>query len=181
MQRKLKRLHFVGVGGIGMAGLAELLHVQGYTISGDRLTFPPLKTGQNPKHTIEIRAVSVEDPTKPAGGLEIKVAKLDSDGKATTQGPTLTKRYFLTSLSSGWAPASSGQVTRTVVRMIRCSMPFPLYITTASPAHFSRLAAKKWVLVARLAAESALVVYPPCQLVLAIVADPECRLSCSRV
>ncbi len=37
MQRKLKRLHFVGVGGIGMAALAELLHAQGYTVTGSDL------------------------------------------------------------------------------------------------------------------------------------------------
>ena len=37
MQRKLKRLHFVGIGGIGMAALAELLHAQGYTVTGSDL------------------------------------------------------------------------------------------------------------------------------------------------
>ncbi|MBW2500481.1 MAG: UDP-N-acetylmuramate--L-alanine ligase [Deltaproteobacteria bacterium] len=37
LQRKLKRLHFVGIGGIGMAGLAELLHAQGMEISGSDL------------------------------------------------------------------------------------------------------------------------------------------------
>jgi len=42
VQRKLKRLHFVGVGGIGMAGLAELLHTQGYTISGSDLRSSPI-------------------------------------------------------------------------------------------------------------------------------------------
>ncbi len=34
MQRKLSRLHFVGIGGIGMAGLAELLHAQGFHVTG---------------------------------------------------------------------------------------------------------------------------------------------------
>jgi UDP-N-acetylmuramate--alanine ligase len=37
VQRKLKRLHFVGIGGIGMAALAELLHAQGYTVTGSDL------------------------------------------------------------------------------------------------------------------------------------------------
>ncbi|MEE3327399.1 MAG: UDP-N-acetylmuramate--L-alanine ligase [Myxococcota bacterium] len=37
MNRKIKRIHFVGIGGIGMCGLAELLHNQGYTISGSDL------------------------------------------------------------------------------------------------------------------------------------------------
>ena len=34
MQRKLSHLHFVGIGGIGMAALAELLHAQGFEVSG---------------------------------------------------------------------------------------------------------------------------------------------------
>ncbi len=37
MQRRLSRLHFVGIGGIGMAALAELLHGQGFEISGSDL------------------------------------------------------------------------------------------------------------------------------------------------
>lgn len=41
MQRKLKRLHFVGIGGIGMAALAELLHAQGYTVTGSDLASSP--------------------------------------------------------------------------------------------------------------------------------------------
>jgi UDP-N-acetylmuramate--alanine ligase len=34
MFRRIKRIHFVGAGGIGMCGLAELLHDQGYRVSG---------------------------------------------------------------------------------------------------------------------------------------------------
>ena len=37
MQRKLSHLHFVGIGGIGMAALAELLHAQGFEVSGTDL------------------------------------------------------------------------------------------------------------------------------------------------
>lgn len=37
MQRKLSHLHFVGIGGIGMAALAELLHAQGFEVSGSDL------------------------------------------------------------------------------------------------------------------------------------------------
>jgi UDP-N-acetylmuramate--alanine ligase len=37
MQRRIQRIHFVGVGGIGMCGLAELLHNQGYAVSGSDL------------------------------------------------------------------------------------------------------------------------------------------------
>jgi UDP-N-acetylmuramate--alanine ligase len=37
MFRRIKRIHFVGAGGIGMCGLAELLHDQGYRVSGSDL------------------------------------------------------------------------------------------------------------------------------------------------
>lgn len=32
--RRIKHIHFVGIGGAGMGGIAEVLHNQGYTISG---------------------------------------------------------------------------------------------------------------------------------------------------
>ncbi|MFH2054693.1 MAG: Mur ligase domain-containing protein, partial [bacterium] len=34
---KVKKLHFVGIGGIGMCGIAEVLHNQGYRITGSDL------------------------------------------------------------------------------------------------------------------------------------------------
>lgn len=34
---KIKKLHFVGIGGIGMCGIAEVLHNQGYVVSGSDL------------------------------------------------------------------------------------------------------------------------------------------------
>ncbi len=41
MQRRLTHLHFVGIGGIGMAALAELLHTQGFEITGSDLAAGP--------------------------------------------------------------------------------------------------------------------------------------------
>jgi UDP-N-acetylmuramate--alanine ligase len=41
MRRRIKHVHFVGVGGIGMCGLAELLHNQGYRVSGSDLREGP--------------------------------------------------------------------------------------------------------------------------------------------
>ncbi|WP_263078529.1 UDP-N-acetylmuramate--L-alanine ligase [Endozoicomonas sp. Mp262] len=35
--RRIKRIHFVGIGGSGMCGIAEVLHNQGYQISGSDL------------------------------------------------------------------------------------------------------------------------------------------------
>ncbi len=37
MYRRIQRVHFVGIGGIGMCGLAELLHNQGYLVTGSDL------------------------------------------------------------------------------------------------------------------------------------------------
>ncbi len=37
MFRKIRTIHFVGIGGIGMCGIAELLHNQGYRVTGSDL------------------------------------------------------------------------------------------------------------------------------------------------
>lgn len=37
MKHKVKRVHFVGIGGAGMSGIAEVLVTQGYTVSGSDL------------------------------------------------------------------------------------------------------------------------------------------------
>jgi UDP-N-acetylmuramate--alanine ligase len=34
MKHALKHIHFVGIGGAGMSGIAEMLHAQGFTVSG---------------------------------------------------------------------------------------------------------------------------------------------------
>lgn len=41
MYRRIQRVHFVGIGGIGMCGIAELLHNQGYRVSGSDLREGP--------------------------------------------------------------------------------------------------------------------------------------------
>ena len=41
MFRRIKHIHFVGAGGIGMCGLAELLRDQGYRVSGSDLRAGP--------------------------------------------------------------------------------------------------------------------------------------------
>lgn len=41
MRRRIQRIHFVGIGGIGMCGIAELLHNQGYRVSGSDLREGP--------------------------------------------------------------------------------------------------------------------------------------------
>ncbi|MFQ5515474.1 MAG: Mur ligase domain-containing protein, partial [Myxococcota bacterium] len=37
MRGRIKRVHFVGIGGVGMSGLAEILHASGYSVSGSDL------------------------------------------------------------------------------------------------------------------------------------------------
>src|SRR5215212_5039258 len=37
MKHKVKRIHFVGIGGAGMCGIAEVLATQGYQVSGSDL------------------------------------------------------------------------------------------------------------------------------------------------
>ncbi|MBW2363106.1 MAG: UDP-N-acetylmuramate--L-alanine ligase, partial [Deltaproteobacteria bacterium] len=41
MNRKFRRIHFVGIGGIGMCGIAELLAGQGYQVTGSDLKEGP--------------------------------------------------------------------------------------------------------------------------------------------
>ena len=41
MYRRIRRVHFVGAGGIGMCGIAELLANQGYQVTGSDLRDGP--------------------------------------------------------------------------------------------------------------------------------------------
>ena len=34
MYKKCEHIHFMGIGGIGMSGIAEVLRLRGYTVSG---------------------------------------------------------------------------------------------------------------------------------------------------
>ena len=38
MLASIKNIHFIGIGGIGMSGIAELLHNQGFNITGSDLS-----------------------------------------------------------------------------------------------------------------------------------------------
>jgi UDP-N-acetylmuramate--alanine ligase len=42
MKHKVKRVHFVGIGGAGMSGIAEVLATQGYQVSGSDLAASPV-------------------------------------------------------------------------------------------------------------------------------------------
>ena len=42
MRHKVKRIHFVGIGGSGMSGIAEVLANLGYTVSGSDISEGPV-------------------------------------------------------------------------------------------------------------------------------------------
>ncbi|HEV2118330.1 MAG TPA: Mur ligase domain-containing protein, partial [Terriglobales bacterium] len=42
MFAKIQRVHFVGIGGIGMSGIAEVLLTLGFKVSGSDLKFSPV-------------------------------------------------------------------------------------------------------------------------------------------
>ena len=50
-QKRIQHIHFVGIGGIGMSGIAEVLINLGYEVSGS-----DLNEGQNTKHLRELGA-----------------------------------------------------------------------------------------------------------------------------
>ncbi|RMX04056.1 UDP-N-acetylmuramate--L-alanine ligase [Corticibacter populi] len=68
MKHAIHRIHFVGIGGAGMSGIAEVLHNEGYTISGSdladsatlrRLASLGIRTfvGHSAEHVAEVDAV----------------------------------------------------------------------------------------------------------------------------
>ena len=52
MPREIGPVHFVGIGGIGMSGIAEILHSQGYVVRGSDLT-------ENP-NVLRLRAMGIK-------------------------------------------------------------------------------------------------------------------------
>jgi len=75
MKFRLQNLHFVGIGGIGMSGIAEVLHNQGYVVSGsdaansvtlERLAALGIRTcvGHSAAHLQDAQAVIVSSAIK---------------------------------------------------------------------------------------------------------------------
>ena len=54
MKQAIRRIHFVGMGGAGMSGIAEVLHNLGYVISGSDLADSATVT---PAHLAEAMAL----------------------------------------------------------------------------------------------------------------------------
>ena len=59
MKRKVQRIHFVGIGGIGMSGIAEVLLNLGYSISGSDLMESDI--------TQRLSSTGGRDPLRPPG------------------------------------------------------------------------------------------------------------------
>jgi UDP-N-acetylmuramate--alanine ligase len=77
MFRRIQRVHFVGIGGIGMCGIAELLHEQGYRVSGSdlregptvarlRALGVPVSIGHQAEHVGDANVVVYSSAVRPA-------------------------------------------------------------------------------------------------------------------
>ena len=60
MKHKVKRVHFVGIGGAGMSGIAEVLVTQGYRVSGSDLAASAV--------TARLARLGVDHRDRPRGG-----------------------------------------------------------------------------------------------------------------
>ena len=70
MKHKVKRMHFVGIGGAGMSGIAEVLLTQGYRVTGSDLA-----PGPATRRLIELGAqVSLGHSAANIAGADVVVA-----------------------------------------------------------------------------------------------------------
>jgi UDP-N-acetylmuramate--alanine ligase len=76
MFKKIQKIHFVGIGGVGMSGIAEVLLNQGYAVSGSDLKFSPVTDrltrlgarifeGHSPDHLEAVDVVVISSAVKP--------------------------------------------------------------------------------------------------------------------
>ena len=81
MKHKVKNIHFVGIGGVGMSGIAEVVHTLGYVVSGSDLADTPTtarltRMSQEARlHTVEAQLAAL-----PADERVLARAKLTFDG-----------------------------------------------------------------------------------------------------
>jgi len=85
INKRFYKIHFVGIGGIGMSGIAELLHNQGYEISGSDLRETEItrrlqtmgctiRYGHHANHIRNAHVVVISSAVKP-DNPEVKAAK----------------------------------------------------------------------------------------------------------
>ena len=87
-----KRIHFIGIGGVGMAGLAVLLKARGHEVSGCDLSATPrtrwleglgipVFTGHSPDHVRDVDEVVVTPAVPRAAPERVLAAKNAAEGK----------------------------------------------------------------------------------------------------
>ena len=82
MFAKIQRIHFVGIGGIGMSGIAEVLLNLGYKVSGSDLKSSPSPIGWPPWARSPSRAIAPKICRSRSGGDQLRHRARQSRGQA---------------------------------------------------------------------------------------------------
>ena len=123
---KIQHIHFVGIGGSGMSGIAEVLVTQGYAVTGSDLNESPsierlrglgatIHIGHDPAHVQDVDVV-VKSTAIPERNVEIREAhslKIPVIPRAEMLGELMRMKY-------GLAVAGSHGKTTTTSMLARC-------------------------------------------------------------
>ena len=121
MLSSIKRIHFIGIGGIGMSGIAELLHNQDFTITGSDLSESPnidrlreldisISIGHDKKN-ISTTEIVVYSDAIPDNNIELIEAK-DKDIKCYSRAKMISQLAKLKSSTVGIS-GTHGKTTTT--------------------------------------------------------------------
>ena len=80
MFAKIQQIHFVGIGGIGMSGIAEVLLNLGYKVSGSDLKSSAVTSAES--HPLRLRPGEVSDCVTTSHSRSTYFAQLDRGRKA---------------------------------------------------------------------------------------------------
>ena len=95
--KNTKHLHFIGIGGIGMSGMAELLYNHGFTISGS-----DLKISHRTKHLESYKKINIYYSHKSKNiNNTSKIAKLAKSYKISLEGEVGIVGYHNGKISEG--------------------------------------------------------------------------------
>jgi UDP-N-acetylmuramate--alanine ligase len=78
MKHKVKRVHFIGIGGSGMSGIAEVLVTQGYRVSGSDIASSPV-TARLARLGVEIRTGHLASHIAGADAVVVSTAIADDN------------------------------------------------------------------------------------------------------
>ena len=88
---RVRRVHFVGIGGVGMSGLAEILASVGLTVTGSDLRegeetrrlrdlgIPVFAAGHRAEHPLRVRLGCAGDVKRNPGDSRLALARSDRD------------------------------------------------------------------------------------------------------